>query len=92
MPRVAVPPALFAWARERAGLDGTALAARFPHLDDWETGARQPTLRQLEQYAQATHAPVGYFFLPAPPQESLPIPDFRTLGLGVPRVSARTKS
>ena len=88
MPRVAVPPALFAWARERAGLDGTALAARFPHLDDWETGARQPTLRQLEQYAQATHAPVGYFFLPAPPQESLPIPDFRTLGLGVPRVSA----
>jgi Zn-dependent peptidase ImmA (M78 family)/transcriptional regulator with XRE-family HTH domain len=88
MPRVAVPPALFAWARERAGLDATALAARFPQLDQWEAGTRQPTLRQLEQYAQATHAPVGYFFLPAPPQESLPIPDFRTLGLGVPRVSA----
>lgn len=88
MPRVAVAPALFTWARERAGLDGMALATRFPHLDAWESGARQPTLRQLEHYAQATHAPIGYFFLPAPPQETLPIPDFRTLGRGLPRVSA----
>jgi Zn-dependent peptidase ImmA (M78 family) len=88
MPRVAVAPALFTWARERAGRDGMALATRFPHLDAWESGARQPTLRQLQQYAQATYAPIGYFFLPAPPQETLPIPDFRTLGRGLPRVGA----
>jgi len=62
--------------------------ARFPHLADWESGAVQPTLRQLEQYAQATHAPMGYFFLPQPPQETLPIPDFRTMGQGLPRLSA----
>lgn len=48
----------------------------------------QPTLRQLEQFAQATHAPVGYFFLPEPPQEVLPIPDFRTMDRGVPPLSA----
>jgi len=56
------------------------LAARFPKLPEWEAGVLQPTLRQLEHYARATHAPVGYFFLPAPPEEPLPIPDFRTIG------------
>ncbi|WP_017761475.1 ImmA/IrrE family metallo-endopeptidase [Pseudacidovorax intermedius] len=88
MLRVPVQPALFAWARQRARLDASTLDARFPQLARWESGALQPTLRQLEQYAQATHAPLGFFFLPAPPQETLPIPDFRTVGAGVPRVSA----
>ena len=26
------------------------------------------------------HAPIGYFFLTEPPEESLPVPDFRTMG------------
>ena len=59
MPRVSVQPALFAWARQRARLDEVALAARFPQLADWESGAVRPTLRQLEQYAKATHAALG---------------------------------
>jgi len=88
MTRVTVQPALFSWARQRARLDAAELATRFPHLAEWEAGDVQPTLRQLEQYAQATHAPLGYFFLPAPPEEAIPIPDFRTMGWGVPHLSA----
>lgn len=88
MTRVPVQPALFTWARQRARLDEAELAARFPHLAEWEAGEVHPTLRQLEQYAQATHAALGYFFLPAPPPEAVPIPDFRTMGQGVPRLSA----
>lgn len=80
MVRVAVQPELLRWARDRAGLDVPALMGRFPKLPDWEAGDLQPTLRQLESYARATHAPVGYFFLPRPPEEPLPIPDFRTIG------------
>ena len=55
-----------------------ALERAFPKLALWERGEQQPTLRQLEQFARRTHAPVGYFFLAAPPDETLPIPDFRT--------------
>jgi Zn-dependent peptidase ImmA (M78 family) len=76
--RVAVKPELLRWARERAGLEPEELAQRFPRLREWEAERAQPTFKQLEQYARATHAPFGYFFLPEPPVEELPIPDFRT--------------
>lgn len=79
MTRVAVNPDLFRWARERSRINTLALVSRFPKLPAWESAEAQPTLKQLENYARATHAPIGFFFLPAPPQESLPIPDFRTV-------------
>lgn len=66
------------WALERSG-KAEKLAAKFPKLDDWLEGKASPTLRQLEQYSKATLAPLGYFFLSAPPEEKLPIPHFRTL-------------
>jgi Zn-dependent peptidase ImmA (M78 family) len=77
--RVEVKPELLRWARERAMLEPEAFADRFPRLHAWERGEIRPTLKQLEDFAKATHAPIGYFFLPAPPAEHLPIPDFRTV-------------
>jgi Zn-dependent peptidase ImmA (M78 family) len=80
MIRVQVKPELLRWARARARLNAADLAGRFPKLADWEGERVQPTLKQLETYARATATPVGYFFLPEPPNEPLPIPDFRTRG------------
>ncbi|MBX3347561.1 MAG: ImmA/IrrE family metallo-endopeptidase [Nitrospira sp.] len=80
MTRVAVQPQLLRWARERAGLAHVDLERKFPHLADWEHGTAQPTLKQLEAFAKTTHAPIGYLFLPEPPVETVPIPDFRTPG------------
>jgi Zn-dependent peptidase ImmA (M78 family)/transcriptional regulator with XRE-family HTH domain len=79
MVRVKVKGELFRWARERAGLSMDDVLARFPRLEQWESGEMRPTLKQLEAYAKATHAPIGLLFLQEPPQESLPIPDFRTM-------------
>jgi Zn-dependent peptidase ImmA (M78 family) len=78
--RVEVRPKLLRWARERSGIDSEILARRFPKLEAWENETVRPTFKQLEQFAQSTHTPIGFFFLPEPPIEQVPIPDFRTLG------------
>jgi transcriptional regulator with XRE-family HTH domain len=78
--KVDVTPELLRWAIERAGYSETTLASRFPKFSQWLRGEDRPTLKQLERFAQATRAPVGYFFLREPPQERVPIPDLRTVG------------
>lgn len=79
MMRAAIHPELLTWARERAGKSPEDLDHRFPKLALWEAGDAQPTIKQLQAFADAVHVPVGYLFLPAPPHEQLPIPDFRTI-------------
>lgn len=80
MTRVAVKPELLRWARQRAQVPEEELYIRFPKLSLWEREEAQPTLKQLERYARTTLTPIGYLFLPEPPVEQVPIPDFRTIG------------
>lgn len=80
MTRVQVRPELIQWACDRAGYGAAALSKRFPKLEAWQRGEAEPTLKQLETFALATHTPFGYFFLAEPPVEQVPIPDFRTIG------------
>ena len=78
MPNVAVKPELLRWAITRSGLPTEELRTKFPKLDEWTRGERQPTFRQLEQFARTTMTPFGAMFLEKPPKEELPVPDFRT--------------
>jgi len=79
MNSVTIQPHMFQWACERSGIDSDALLHRFPKLELWSQGAPKPTLKQLENFAKATHTPIGYLFLQEPPVERMPIPDFRTI-------------
>jgi Zn-dependent peptidase ImmA (M78 family) len=66
------------WAASRAWLNDAELEKRFRKWPLWLKGEALPTLKQLEEFSRLTHTPFGYFFLPAPPEVTLPVPDFRT--------------
>ena len=78
-------PTVLRWARERAGLDQTTLAKKVigkptaERVKQWEqTGML--TFAQARKLAHATHTPEGFLYLNEPPDDRLPIPDFRTVG------------
>lgn len=83
MSNAQLKPNVLRWARRRAGLSVAKLAGRMGAspsvVEEWErTGLI--TLAKAESLAKKTHTPVGYLFLKEPPQEVLPIKDFRTIG------------
>lgn len=80
MQRANIKPELIRWACNRSGAEEAALVKRFPKLEQWMAGDVQPTMNQLEDLAKATLTPLGFFFLPEQPVETLPVPDFRTVG------------
>lgn len=87
-PRVNVKPEVLVWTRKRAALGVEQLVAKFPKYKDWENGKSQPTLKQVKDLAKYVHAPYGYFFLSKPLDESLQLPDFRTVdGKPIQRLS-----
>jgi Zn-dependent peptidase ImmA (M78 family) len=80
MSKVAINESVIRWAMDRSELTVNDLLNKFPKIRQWISGESQPTLRQLEGLAKVTRTPLGFFFLEEPPQERLPIPNFRTLG------------
>lgn len=79
MERVKIQRKLLLWALERCGKTQDAIKSKFPKIADWLSGEVYPTLKQLDNFAAATYTPLGYFFLHEPPEDKLPIPDFRTV-------------
>lgn len=79
-----ISPAVLRWARERARLEPERLAeithVKPDKLRLWELGETKPTFKQAQDLAKALHIPFGFLFLSNPPEETLPIPDLRTVG------------
>ena len=80
-------PAVLRWARERADLTTDELAHRvrlsIERVTEWESSG-EITMPWAERLADATHSPLGFLFLSLPPDEPLPITDFRTRAGGAP--------
>ncbi|MBN9643850.1 ImmA/IrrE family metallo-endopeptidase [Corynebacterium mendelii] len=79
-PRVTVAPGILEWAVTRAGIQLHDAINEYPKLKDWLDGHRQPTIRQLEDFARRFHVPFGALFLDEPLDDDPGIPDMRTPG------------
>ena len=79
MARVPVNSDVLQWALVRSGVPRDDLEKRFPKLPEWESGEVLPTYKQVKSLAKAIYVPFGYLFMSKPPDETIPIQDFRTL-------------
>ena len=80
-------PGVLLWARERASISREELARKMQvnieRVIQWEeTGSI--SIAQADRLAERTHTPLGYLYLSKPPEDKLPIPDFRTRHGDVP--------
>ncbi len=84
---ITLQPSVLRWARERARLDVDVLArkvgVRPERVAEWEASGTI-TVAQADKVAHHTHTPVGFLFLNEPPEDRLPISDFRTRNVGAP--------
>ena len=66
-----VNPRVLVWARQDSGwaLEEVArkLAVKVERLQAWESGEKQPTVRQVQNLAKFLHRPLSTFFQPNPP-------------------------
>ena len=66
-----VNPRVLVWARQYGGwaLEDVArkLAIKVERLQAWESGEKQPTVRQVQNLAKFLHRPLSIFFQPNPP-------------------------
>ncbi len=82
MVRVAITPKVLRWARERLGMSPEDLARKMGKLKvetvkAWEEGTLRPTYHQARKLARILRIPLGYLFLSEPPDDPLPVRDFR---------------
>lgn len=66
------------WALQRSENTPDSVRKKCPNIDEWLSGEKEPTLKQLEVFAKTTLTPLGFLFLEEPPKEELPIAHFRT--------------
>lgn len=69
---------LIEWAIIRNGNSPEDFYAQNPNVESWIKGEKFPTVKQLESFTHKVHVPFGYMFLPQPPNETIPLPFFRT--------------
>jgi Zn-dependent peptidase ImmA (M78 family) len=79
MNRVEVSAEMLLWACRRSRIAMPTLESKVPNLPAWIAGTKQPTVKQLEDFAKKTFTPFGMLFFSEPPALDLPIPDYRTL-------------
>ena len=92
MTKAHINPAMLQWAAERADVPTKELERAFRKSPEvvasWLNGSGAPTFKQAQALAKRLRVPFGYLFLDSPPDEALPLQDFRRVhGAGARKAS-----
>lgn len=71
-------PMIIAWAIERVGKQPSDLASISKNIEQWISGEKVPTVKQMQKLAARTYVPLPYFYGDDIPSMPLQIPDYRT--------------
>ena len=79
--QITLEPSVLRWARKRVNLSPEELAkglkVKPDRVTEWEQSGKI-SIAQADRLAASTYTPLGYLYLGEPPDDSLPIHDFRT--------------
>jgi len=89
MSEALISPQILQWACVRAHVPPSVLAEKVSKKAPlWLSGEAKPTFLQAQKVSKILHIPFGYLFLSEPPEESMPLPDLRTVGdVGIGEIS-----
>jgi Zn-dependent peptidase ImmA (M78 family) len=76
--RVQIAPSVLDWIGNVASLEGIN-DELLTSLYQWKNNEKTPTFCQIEDFSKKVHIPLGYFFLQSPPDEPLPLMEYRTI-------------
>lgn len=81
MTKFQVNPKILDWVIKVTDLEPEKIKNKIEKYEvlQWKEGTKEPTLNQLQNFAQAFHVPFGYLFLDNPPVEKNPTLAFRTM-------------
>ena len=79
--KITLAPEVLRWSRERASFSPEELAGEVDvkpeTIEGWESTGKI-SFAQIDRLADHTYTPSGFLFLSKPPDESLPMTDYRT--------------
>jgi Zn-dependent peptidase ImmA (M78 family) len=55
----------------------------------WKNNKKIPTFGQIKNFSKKVHIPLGYFFLQSPPNEPLPLMEYRTIQSAAKTIPSR---
>jgi len=79
-----INPDILKWARISARITEAQAAKKVnvsvEKINEWESGLKQPTIKQAQKLAKAYKRPFALFFLPDVPRDFQPLKDYRVKG------------
>ena len=75
---VKIQPTIINWALSQTKEEKLG-AKLMKNIEQWLSGAKCPTFRQVEDFSRRSNIPLGYFFLQTPPEEQIKLLEYRTI-------------